>query len=100
MSQAESASDLRALALENLKRRDSFRGHLITYLAFQMWVIILWGLAGGGFFWPASRSSDGACGSSSTAGLSWRPRIPQKLVSSRRSIGSRDRRDDSTRSGA
>lgn len=53
MAQSVAESELRAQAAENIQKRDGFGGDLITYLAFQMWFIILWALGGGGFFWPA-----------------------------------------------
>lgn len=42
----------REAAIKRLKDREGFRIHLISYLAVNTMVILIWAMTGAGYFWP------------------------------------------------
>jgi hypothetical protein len=44
--------ELRRRAVERLRARAGFRNHLSVYLMINTFVVVLWVVTGGGFFWP------------------------------------------------
>ena len=42
----------RAAAIERLKNRRAFVPHLISYVLVNALLVLVWALAGGGYFWP------------------------------------------------
>jgi uncharacterized ion transporter superfamily protein YfcC len=44
--------DLRDRALKRLKKRRDFAGHLIVYVLVNSFLIVIWAVTSGGFFWP------------------------------------------------
>ena len=45
--------DLRQRALQRLKKRHDFYGHLIVYTLVNAFIVLIWALTDGhGFFWP------------------------------------------------
>jgi hypothetical protein len=47
-------TELRERALEVLKKRRDFRGHLLIYTAVNVFLVVLWAVTSGtdAFFWP------------------------------------------------
>jgi hypothetical protein len=47
-------TELRQRALERLKKRHDFRGHVLIYLAVNAFLVVLWAVTTGtdAFFWP------------------------------------------------
>jgi hypothetical protein len=47
------SDDLRQRALQRLKKRHDFYGHLLVYTLVNAFIVLIWALtAGHGFFWP------------------------------------------------
>jgi hypothetical protein len=45
--------ELRKLALQRLKKRHDFYGHLLVYTLVNTFIVVIWALTDGhGFFWP------------------------------------------------
>jgi hypothetical protein len=44
--------ELREQALERLKKKRDFRGHVFIYVAVNAMLVVIWAVTGGGFFWP------------------------------------------------
>lgn len=44
--------DLRARAIERIKKKRDFRTHLIVYVLVNSLLVVIWALAGADFFWP------------------------------------------------
>jgi len=44
--------DVRALALERLKKKSDFKAHLLIYVLVNAMLIAIWAATGAGFFWP------------------------------------------------
>jgi hypothetical protein len=44
---------MRERALKRLKKKRDFYGHLIVYVAVNGFLVVVWWLTSGGFFWPA-----------------------------------------------
>lgn len=42
----------RDAAIKRIKDKEGFRVHLISYLAVNSMLIIIWALTGAGYFWP------------------------------------------------
>ena len=42
----------REAAINRLKDKEGFRIHLISYLAVNTMVILIWAVTGAGYFWP------------------------------------------------
>ena len=40
-------------AVNQLKKRRDFRGHLLAYLLVNTLLVVIWGTTSAGFFWPA-----------------------------------------------
>ena len=47
-----SEDQLRAFALKRVKDRRDFVTHLITYVTVNAFIVAIWAVVGGGFFWP------------------------------------------------
>lgn len=45
-------SDLREQAIQVVKKKRAFRAHLFTYVCVNAFLVTIWAVAGGGFFWP------------------------------------------------
>jgi hypothetical protein len=43
---------LRQRAVKRLRARAGFWTHLLIYLTFNTFIIVIWAVTGGGFFWP------------------------------------------------
>jgi len=43
---------LREAALKRLKKRRDFRGHLVTYVVINAFLVVIWYFPGRGYFWP------------------------------------------------
>lgn len=48
----DTEQSLREKAVKRIKEKREFRGHLLTYLAVNAFLVVIWALAGAGFFWP------------------------------------------------
>ena len=44
--------DLRAEAVQRLKKRQDFRAHLLVYMLVNALILTIWALTGAGFPWP------------------------------------------------
>jgi hypothetical protein len=44
--------ELRQQAVESLKRKRDFRTNLLMYVLVNAILVVIWAVAGGGFFWP------------------------------------------------
>ncbi len=42
----------REVAIKRIKDKEGFRIHLISYLAVNGMLVIIWALTGAGYFWP------------------------------------------------
>ena len=51
-SSPRSEQDLRDQALERLKKKRDFRGHVFIYVAVNAMLVVIWAVTGSGFFWP------------------------------------------------
>ncbi len=51
---AHSQYELRERAIERLKKRGEFRGHLLIYALVNAFLVVIWAVTSGtdGFFWP------------------------------------------------
>lgn len=45
-------AELRKRALRRLKKRRDFRGHLLVYVLVNAFLVVIWAVTSGGFFWP------------------------------------------------
>src|SRR5262245_18314696 len=45
-------TDLRAVAIEQLRKKRGLTAHLITYLSVNLLLVGIWYATGHGFFWP------------------------------------------------
>ena len=46
-------SDMRERAINQLKKRRDFKGHLLIYFLVNTFLVVIWFVtSGGGFFWP------------------------------------------------
>jgi hypothetical protein len=45
--------DPRALAVERLKNRRAFGQNVVSYVVVNAFLVGIWALTGGGYFWPA-----------------------------------------------
>ena len=43
---------LRALALRRLKARRELGAHVLAYVSVNIFLVVIWAMTGGGFFWP------------------------------------------------
>jgi len=43
---------LREAALKRLKKRRDFRGHLVTYVVINAFLVVIWYFTGRVYFWP------------------------------------------------
>lgn len=44
--------DLREQAVKRLKKRRDFAGHLMVYVMFNSFLVVIWAVTSHGFFWP------------------------------------------------
>lgn len=44
--------DRREAAVKRLKAKRDFRVHIATYLVVNGFLVLIWALSGGGYFWP------------------------------------------------
>lgn len=49
----ETATDERELARQRLQDRREFTSHVVAYVVVNAFLIGVWALSGGGYFWPA-----------------------------------------------
>lgn len=51
---ATAGTDLRERAVERLKAKRDFRGHVLIYVAVNVFLTVIWAVTSGtdGFFWP------------------------------------------------
>ncbi len=47
-----SDQELRDQAVERLKKKRDFRGHVFIYVAVNTMLVVIWAVTGSGFFWP------------------------------------------------
>jgi hypothetical protein len=52
MTVTEPITDVREQALERLKKKQDFRGHLLVFALVNVLVWTIWALTGSGFPWP------------------------------------------------
>ena len=52
MTDTEPITDVREQALERLKKKQDFRGHLLVFALVNALVWTIWALTGSGFPWP------------------------------------------------
>lgn len=45
-------TDVREQAIASLKKKQAFKAHLLTYVCVNVFLVVIWAVAGGGFFWP------------------------------------------------
>ncbi len=53
VSPADPDSALRERAVRRLKKKRDFYGHVLVYAAVNSFLVVVWWLTSGGFFWPA-----------------------------------------------
>ncbi|GAA0922557.1 2TM domain-containing protein [Pseudonocardia zijingensis] len=51
-SRPETGDELRTRAVQRLRARRDFPGHVAIYLAVNLFLIGIWWFTGAGFFWP------------------------------------------------
>jgi len=44
--------EMRALAIKAIKRKRDFWGHVVAYCIVNAFLVVVWLLSGGGYFWP------------------------------------------------
>jgi hypothetical protein len=49
---SKTEQEIREEALERLKKKRDFRGHVFIYLAVNTMLVVIWAVTGAGFFWP------------------------------------------------
>lgn len=49
----EADTDARAAAIKRIKAKRDFRNHVAIYAIVNVMLVVIWALAGGGYFWPA-----------------------------------------------
>jgi uncharacterized ion transporter superfamily protein YfcC len=52
LSQQQPTDQLRERALRRLKKRRDFGAHLLVYVLVNTFIVIIWAVTSGGFFWP------------------------------------------------
>jgi len=45
-------AELRERAIKRLKKRRDFYGHLLVYTMVNSFLVVIWAMTSGGFFWP------------------------------------------------
>lgn len=45
-------TELRDRAVEQLKKKRAFYGHLLVYVLFNAMIVVVWAMTTHGFFWP------------------------------------------------
>ena len=48
----EASKDLRDQAIKNLKEKQSFKIQVATWAGVSIFLVVIWAVAGMGFFWP------------------------------------------------
>jgi uncharacterized ion transporter superfamily protein YfcC len=46
------ADQRRKVAIRRVKEKRAFLNHLFVYVAVNVLLVVIWAMAGGGFFWP------------------------------------------------
>ncbi|MFI7063653.1 2TM domain-containing protein [Kribbella sp. NPDC050124] len=49
----QTTDSLREQAVEELRKRREFTGHVLAYLTVNTFLVVIWFLTGAEFFWPA-----------------------------------------------
>jgi 2TM domain len=49
---ADNEQDLRERAIERLKKKRDFKTHVLIYVAVNAFLVVIWAVTSGGFFWP------------------------------------------------
>jgi hypothetical protein len=49
---AQTEQELREQALQRLKKKRDFKGHVFMYVAVNAMLVVIWALTSSGFFWP------------------------------------------------
>jgi hypothetical protein len=49
---AQTEQELREQALQRLKKKRDFKGHVFIYVAVNAMLVVIWALTSSGFFWP------------------------------------------------
>ena len=52
MTTTEHGPDLRERALVSLRKKREFLSHLLLYLIVNAFLVGIWAMTGGGYFWP------------------------------------------------
>ena len=47
-----STDDVRSRAVEHLKKKRAFYGHLLVYVLVNAVIVVVWAMTSHGFFWP------------------------------------------------
>ena len=50
---AEDSNEFRELARARVRKRRDFTAHLVAYVIINAFLIGIWAITGGGYFWPA-----------------------------------------------
>lgn len=53
MDTPDASADLRDRAVSSLKRKQAFKQSLVAYVVVNAFMVAIWALSGGGYFWPA-----------------------------------------------
>jgi hypothetical protein len=78
---APAPPQLREQALERLKKRQDFRGHLLVYTLVNAVLWTIWALTGAGFPWPAIVMAGWGVGVVMNAyDVYWRPPITDQAI--------------------
>ena len=48
----ETGNDLRGRAVARISKKRDFRAHLLAYVTVNTFLVVIWAVVGGGFFWP------------------------------------------------
>ena len=51
-SEATMDEELRNRAIQRLKKKRDFRGHLLVYALVNTFLVVIWAVTGADFFWP------------------------------------------------
>jgi hypothetical protein len=81
MTATEPITDVREQALERLKKKQDFRGHLLVFTMVNALVWTIWALTGSGFPWPLFVTGGWAIGVVMNAwDVYWRKPITEDAV--------------------
>ena len=72
---------LREQALERLKKRQDFKGHVLVYVLVNALLWTIWAMTGGGFAWPVFATAGWGIGLAMNAwDVFWRKPITERAV--------------------